>query len=146
MKPEKDALTKVLTYHVVAGRLSVLDLKKRIKAGSGQTELKTVSGSTLIVAMQAKNIALNDEKGGVSTVTIPNVFQSNGVAGFCKMGLTRWFGWRNFPGGSALSFAPSNSHSQCANEELLPVYAGALRIADKPGADRISQYLRVPRY
>jgi uncharacterized surface protein with fasciclin (FAS1) repeats len=79
LKPEnKDALTKVLTYHVVAGRLSVLDLKKRIKAGSGQTELKTVSGSTLIVAMQAKNIVLKDEKGGVSTVTIPNVFQSTG--------------------------------------------------------------------
>ena len=101
LKPEnKDALTKVLTYHVVAGRLSVLDLKKRIKAGSGQTELKTVSGSTLIVAMQVKNIVLKDEKGGVSTVTIPNVFQSNGVAGFCKMGLTRWFGWRNSPWGA----------------------------------------------
>jgi hypothetical protein len=77
-----------------------LDLKKRIKAGSGQTELKTVSGSTLIVAMQAKNIVLKDEKGGVSTVTILNVFQSNGVAGFCKMGLARWFGWRNSPGGA----------------------------------------------
>jgi uncharacterized surface protein with fasciclin (FAS1) repeats len=65
LKPEnKDAVTKVLTYHVVAGRLSVLDLKKRIKAGTGQTELKTVIGSTLIVAMQAKNIVLKDETGG----------------------------------------------------------------------------------
>ena len=80
LKPEnKDALTKVLTYHVIPGRLSALDLKKQIKAGNGQAELKTVSGGTLTVMMQGKNIVLKDEKGGVSTVTIPNVFQSNGV-------------------------------------------------------------------
>ena len=80
LKPEsKDAPTKVLTYHVVPGRLSALDLKKQIKAGNGQAELKTVSGGTLTVMMQGKNIVLKDEKGGVSTVTIPNVFQSNGV-------------------------------------------------------------------
>ena len=80
LKPEnKDALTKILTYHVVPGRLSALDLKKQIKAGNGQAELKTVSGGTLTLMMQSKNIVLKDEKGGVSTVTIPNVFQSNGV-------------------------------------------------------------------
>ena len=80
LKPEnKDALTKVLTYHVIPGRLSALDLKKQIKAGNGQAELKTVSGGTLTVMMQGKNIVLKDEKGSVSTVTIPNVFQSNGV-------------------------------------------------------------------
>jgi uncharacterized surface protein with fasciclin (FAS1) repeats len=56
-----------------------LDLKKQIKAGNGQAELKTVSGGTLTVMMRGKNIVLKDEKGGVSTVTIPNVFQSNGV-------------------------------------------------------------------
>lgn len=80
LKPEnKDALTKVLTYHVVAGKLSALDLKKQIKAGNGQATLRTVSGGTLAVMMLGKNIVLKDEKGGVSTVTIPNVFQSNGV-------------------------------------------------------------------
>jgi len=80
LKPEnKDALTRILTHHVIAGRLSALDLKKQIKAGNGQAELKTVSGGTLTVMMQGKNIVLKDEKGGVSTVTIPNVFQSNGV-------------------------------------------------------------------
>jgi len=80
LNPEnKDALTKVLTYHVVPGRLSALDLKKQIQAGNGQAELKTVSGGTLTLMMQSKNIVLKDEKGGVSTVTIPNVFQSNGV-------------------------------------------------------------------
>jgi uncharacterized surface protein with fasciclin (FAS1) repeats len=56
-----------------------LDLKKQIKAGNGQAALKTVSGGTLVVMMQGKNIVLKDEKDGFSTVTIPNVFQSNGV-------------------------------------------------------------------
>ena len=56
-----------------------MDLKKEIKAGNGQAELKTVSGGTLTVTMQGKNIVLKDEKGGISTITIPNVFQSNGV-------------------------------------------------------------------
>src|SRR5277367_6808965 len=80
LKPEnKDMLTKVLTYHVVAGRLSVSDLKKEIQAGNGQTTLKTVSGGTLIAMMQGKSIVLKDEKGDLSTITIPNVFQSNGV-------------------------------------------------------------------
>jgi uncharacterized surface protein with fasciclin (FAS1) repeats len=64
LKPEnKDTLTKILTYHVVAGRLSALDLKKQIKAGNGQAELKTVSGGTLVAMMQGKNIVLKDEKG-----------------------------------------------------------------------------------
>ena len=80
LKPEnKDALSKILTYHVVAGRLSALDLEKQIKAGHGQAELTTVSGGVLTVMMQGKNIVLKDEKGDISTITIQNVFQSNGV-------------------------------------------------------------------
>lgn len=80
LKPEnKEMLTKILTYHVVAGRLSSAELKKEIRAGHGQATLKTVSGGTLIAMMQGSNIVLKDEKGGMSTVTIPNVFQSNGV-------------------------------------------------------------------
>src|SRR5580692_8716681 len=80
LKPEnKDELAKILTYHVVAGRLSASELKKQIKAGNGQATLKTVSGGTLTAMMQGGNIVLKDEKGGMSTVTIPNVFQSNGV-------------------------------------------------------------------
>jgi len=80
LKPEnKDMLTKILTYHVVAGRLSAAELKKEIRAGHGQATLKTVSGGTLIAMMQGSSIVLKDEKGGMSTVTIPNVFQSNGV-------------------------------------------------------------------
>jgi uncharacterized surface protein with fasciclin (FAS1) repeats len=80
LKPEnKDALTKVLTYHVVAGRLSASDLKREIKAGNGQAMLKTVNGGALTVMMQGSRLVLKDEKGGTSTITIPNVFQSNGV-------------------------------------------------------------------
>ncbi len=80
LQPENKAtLTKVLTYHVVPGRLSASDLKEQIMAGNGQAMLKTVSGGTLIATMQGKNIVVKDEKGDVSTITIPNVFQSNGV-------------------------------------------------------------------
>jgi uncharacterized surface protein with fasciclin (FAS1) repeats len=80
LKPEnKTTLTKVLTYHVVAGRLSASDLKKQIKAGNGTAQLTTVEGGKLWASMQAGNIMLKDEKGGTALVTIPNVFQSNGV-------------------------------------------------------------------
>jgi uncharacterized surface protein with fasciclin (FAS1) repeats len=80
LKPEnKSTLTKVLTYHVVAGRLSASDLKKQIKAGNGTAQLTTVEGGKLWASMQGGNIMLKDEKGGTALVTIPNVFQSNGV-------------------------------------------------------------------
>jgi len=59
LKPEnKGALTKALTYYVVAGRLSASDLKKQIKAGTGLATLKTVSGGTLVAMMQGKSIVL----------------------------------------------------------------------------------------
>ena len=49
LKPENhDTLVKILTYHVVAGRLSTAALRKQIRAGNGTTTLKTVSGGTLI--------------------------------------------------------------------------------------------------
>jgi uncharacterized surface protein with fasciclin (FAS1) repeats len=80
LKPEnKDTLTKVLTYHVVAGRLSASDLKKQIKAGNGTAQLTTVEGGKLWASLQGGSIVLKDEKGGTALVTIPNVFQSNGV-------------------------------------------------------------------
>lgn len=80
LKPEnKEMLTKILTYHVVTGRVSASDLKKQIREGHGQATLRTVSGGTLTAMMQGSNIVLKDEKGGMSTVTIANVFQSNGV-------------------------------------------------------------------
>ena len=80
VKPEnKETLTKILTYHVVAGRMTAAELMKAIKAGKGTATLKTVSGGTLKATAKGKTIQLRDEKGGVSTVTIANVLQSNGV-------------------------------------------------------------------
>ena len=81
LKPEnKSTLTKVLTYHVVAGRLSKSDLMKKIKAGNGSAELTTVEGGKLWVTLHdGKHLMLKDEKGGTALVTIANVFQSNGV-------------------------------------------------------------------
>jgi uncharacterized surface protein with fasciclin (FAS1) repeats len=72
-------LTKILTYHVVPGRISVADLKKEIKTGGGKAELKTVQGETLTAMMHDGKIMLMDQKGGMATITISNVFQSNGV-------------------------------------------------------------------
>ena len=81
LKPENKAtLTKVLTYHVVAGRLSAQDLMKKIKDGKGTAELTTVEGGKLFVMLHdGKHLELKDEKGGTAMVTIANVFQSNGV-------------------------------------------------------------------
>lgn len=80
LKPEnKSTLTKVLTYHVIAGRMDSKDLMKAIKAGKGKASLKTVSGGTLIATMKGKNIMLKDENGGMATVSIADVYQKNGV-------------------------------------------------------------------
>ncbi len=81
LKPENKAtLTKVLTYHVVAGRLSSHDLMEKVKEGNGKAELTTVEGGKLWVMLHdGKHLELKDEKGGTAMVTIANVFQSNGV-------------------------------------------------------------------
>jgi uncharacterized surface protein with fasciclin (FAS1) repeats len=81
LKPEsKGILTKVLTYHVVTGRLSAADLRKRIRDGQGVAELVTVEGGKLwVTSPNGHDLMLKDEKGGTAMVTIPNVFQSNGV-------------------------------------------------------------------
>jgi uncharacterized surface protein with fasciclin (FAS1) repeats len=81
LKPDNKAtLARVLTYHVVAGRLSSIDLMKKIKQGKGTAELTTVEGGRLWVMLHdGKHIMLKDEKGGTALITIANVFQSNGV-------------------------------------------------------------------
>jgi len=79
-KPENKAtLTKILTYHVVAGKVSAAELMAKIKAGGGKAELNTVSGGVLTAMADGKKIYLVDEKGGKSWVTIADVNQSNGV-------------------------------------------------------------------
>jgi uncharacterized surface protein with fasciclin (FAS1) repeats len=80
VKPENKAtLTKILTYHVVAGRLSSHDLWDKVKAGNGSATLTTVQGGTLTVMAKGKKLYLVDEKGGKSWITIADVNQSNGV-------------------------------------------------------------------
>ena len=80
VKPEnKDTLVKILTYHVVPGKVSSKDLKKLIKEGNGKAVIKTVQGEDLTATISGGKIMLTDAKGGMSTVTIADVFQSNGV-------------------------------------------------------------------
>ena len=80
LKEENKAmLAGILTYHVVAGKVSAADLKKLIKEGHGKATLTTVAGGTLTAMMKGNKVALMDEKGGVAYVTIANVNQSNGV-------------------------------------------------------------------
>ena len=80
LKPEnKPALTKVLTYHVVSGKMDSAALSKAIDAGGGRATLTEVSGGTLVATKSAGTIMLTDESGGTARVTIPDVVQSNGV-------------------------------------------------------------------
>jgi uncharacterized surface protein with fasciclin (FAS1) repeats len=80
VKPEnKDTLVKILTYHVVPGRISSKELAKDIKKGGGTATLKTVQGEPLTFTMSGDKIMITDAKGGMATVTTADVFQSNGV-------------------------------------------------------------------
>jgi uncharacterized surface protein with fasciclin (FAS1) repeats len=80
LKPEnRQTLTNVLTYHVLAGRYSANDLMNLAKRDGGQTKLKTVEGEELTIAANGNMLTVWDSKGGRSTITIRNVFQSNGV-------------------------------------------------------------------
>jgi uncharacterized surface protein with fasciclin (FAS1) repeats len=80
LKPENKAtLTKVLTYHVVAGKWDSAGIAKLIKEGGGKAEITTVAGGKLWASMKGKDLILTDEKGGMAKVTIADVYQSNGV-------------------------------------------------------------------
>jgi len=75
----KPTLTRILTYHVVAGRLDSTALAAKIRAGGGSATLATVQGEPLKVWMQGDNVVVTDTKGNSATVTTANVYQSNGV-------------------------------------------------------------------
>ena len=81
MKPEnRAALTSILTYHVVPGRLDAAALWQRVAAGDGTAELVTVNGEKLrIRANGPSDLVLEDEHGGTATISTYNVYQSNGV-------------------------------------------------------------------
>ena len=80
VKPEnKEKLTSILTYHVVAGDYTGAKLGDAIKSGGGSASLKTVNGAGLTATMAGDSIELKDAKGGTAKVTIADVKQSNGV-------------------------------------------------------------------
>jgi uncharacterized surface protein with fasciclin (FAS1) repeats len=80
LKPENKAmLTKVLTYHVVAGKFTAATLKKDISAGGGKMTLKTVEGEALVVTASGDTLMVTDQKGNTAHITILDVIQSNGV-------------------------------------------------------------------
>ena len=80
VKPyNKMTLTRILTSHVVSGRISAGDLSEMIKAAGGSATLTTVSGHKLIATKSDGTIMLQDENGGMAQITMANVYQSNGV-------------------------------------------------------------------
>ncbi|MDP1740494.1 fasciclin domain-containing protein [Polaromonas sp.] len=80
LKPEnKGMLSGILTYHVVAGKMDAAALTKAIADGKGSAMLKTVAGGTLTAKAAGGKVMVSDEKGGSATVTIADVYQSNGV-------------------------------------------------------------------
>ena len=80
LKPEmKSDLSRVLTYHVVAGDLDAATLVQRIEAGGGTAALRTVEGTPLSAKLDGDTVTLSDAKGGVARVTTADVRQSNGV-------------------------------------------------------------------
>jgi uncharacterized surface protein with fasciclin (FAS1) repeats len=80
LKPEnKPALTRVLTCHVVAGKVTAADLSNWIDKNGGSYTLKTVGGCPITATKNNGKVWLTDAKGGKSTVTIADVMQSNGV-------------------------------------------------------------------
>jgi len=80
LKPEsKDALVGVLTYHVVPGKILSTDLVKMISDAGGTLKVATVQGGELSFMVEGDMVKITDATGGVATVTIADVVQSNGV-------------------------------------------------------------------
>ena len=80
LKPENKALlTKVLTYHVVAGKITAADAVAAIKAGGGKATLTTLAGGKLVATLEGGKVVLTDEKGGKATVIAADLAGSNGV-------------------------------------------------------------------
>lgn len=80
LKPENKAtLAAILTYHVVMGKISAEEILAKIKEGDGTAILTTVQGGVLKASLKGSSVVLMDEKGGISTVTVADMDQSNGV-------------------------------------------------------------------
>ena len=81
LKPEnKGNLTKILTYHVVPGRYDAATLKRDVQTTpGGRVSLKTAAGELLTISANGDALMVTDQKGNTAQVTIPDVYQSNGV-------------------------------------------------------------------
>ena len=79
MPENKATLTKILTYHVVPGRIDAKEIEKKIKKGHGTATYTTVQGEPLTFTMANGMIVITDAKGGTANITTADVFQSNGV-------------------------------------------------------------------
>ena len=75
----KAKLATILTYHVVSGKLSSMDLMKMASDNMGKATLKTVAGENIYITIKGKKLMVTDENGGMATITISDVNQSNGV-------------------------------------------------------------------
>ena len=75
----KDDLVKVLTYHVVPGKMDAKMLTKKISKNGGSYQAKTVQGETLTFGLDGGRVKITDAKGNSAFVTTADVFQSNGV-------------------------------------------------------------------
>jgi len=80
LKPEsKDALTGILTYHVVSGKFEAAAVIDAINSNNGTYTVTTVQGGSIDLSLNDGNVILTDAKGGTATVVIPDVAASNGV-------------------------------------------------------------------
>ncbi len=80
LKPEAhDTLVKILTCHVVSGKVMAKAVMAMVKADGGMHKVKTVGGCELTLSLKGKKVLVTDEAGGTATVTIADVRQSNGV-------------------------------------------------------------------
>lgn len=79
MPENKETLTKILTYHVVPGKISSKDLVEMIAKNNGKFMAKTVEGQDLTFMLKGKDVYIQDAKGGSAKVTITDVNQSNGM-------------------------------------------------------------------
>ena len=80
LKPEsKDALTGILTYHVVSGKYDAAAVTKAIKGNKGAFTVATVQGGEIVLSLKKGKVILTDEKGNTATVIIADVAATNGV-------------------------------------------------------------------
>ena len=80
MQPTNRAiLTKVLTYHVIAGRITAAQLVEQIQSGNGIATLTTVEGETLTATLDGTRVRITGKNGSVAFVSQADVMQSNGV-------------------------------------------------------------------